>query len=273
VPSLGVGAATTGLYSDTANAVTITANSARQARFNPSNLTLFGDGGTYTLTQRADGGCQYLIERCDATQNAGNFTFRKARGTISSRAAVTMNDQAFTLVGQAYGGAGYLNTFNLFCQVTEPTPGTTAMGSRAVLQVTPLGSTTLTEIMRWEHATGLSMFGANPVIGPNRHFWLREYASASLPSATQSSMLASSSDIPGGAITSDGTGWHSPGVKRLRTVTADTSFSASAIGSISDANILLKVFSRTVAQTLFVQAVTSWNSASVEFSFVLRKVF
>lgn len=47
----------------------------------------------------------------------------------------------------------------------------------------------------------------------------------------------------------------------------------NAIGTIADANVLLKVFSRAAAQTLFIEAVTAWNSASLEISFDLKKVF
>lgn len=56
-------------------------------------------------------------------------------------------------------------------------------------------------------------------------------------------------------------------------VVAAQAVGANAIGVIADANVLLKLFSRTVAQTLFIQPVTSWNSQTVEFSFSLEKVF
>ena len=42
---------------------------------------------------------------------------------------------------------------------------------------------------------------------------------------------------------------------------------------IGDASVLKKVFSRGAAQTLFIQAVSNWNGASVELSFLLRKAF
>lgn len=46
---------------------------------------------------------------------------------------------------------------------------------------------------------------------------------------------------------------------------------ANSIQAIPDASVLIKVFSRTVNQTLFLQAVTSWNSANLNIYFVLRK--
>jgi hypothetical protein len=47
--------------------------------------------------------------------------------------------------------------------------------------------------------------------------------------------------------------------------------SGSSVQAISDAALLKKVFSTTVDTTLYIQAVTAWNSASLNFHFVLRK--
>jgi hypothetical protein len=43
--------------------------------------------------------------------------------------------------------------------------------------------------------------------------------------------------------------------------------------TLSGFNTNFNFFSRTVAQTLFIEAVTAWNSASLQMSFVMRKVF
>lgn len=45
---------------------------------------------------------------------------------------------------------------------------------------------------------------------------------------------------------------------------------ANAVGQITDANILLRFFSSTVQQILYIQAVTAWNSASVKFYIKLK---
>jgi hypothetical protein len=47
---------------------------------------------------------------------------------------------------------------------------------------------------------------------------------------------------------------------------------ANAIGVIADASVLLKFFSKTVDQTVYVDAVTAWNSATVDIYVVLRKL-
>lgn len=46
--------------------------------------------------------------------------------------------------------------------------------------------------------------------------------------------------------------------------------SANGVGQIMDANILLKFFSSTAQQILYIQAVTAWNSASVKFYIKLK---
>jgi hypothetical protein len=56
-------------------------------------------------------------------------------------------------------------------------------------------------------------------------------------------------------------------------VVAATAVAGNAIGEVSSGNILKSIFSRSAAQSLFVQAVSSWNSASLELAFTLKKVF
>ena len=56
-------------------------------------------------------------------------------------------------------------------------------------------------------------------------------------------------------------------------VVAAQAVGANALDTIADAALLKRVFSRSAAQTLHVQAVTDWNDASLELSFVCRKVF
>jgi parallel beta-helix repeat protein len=45
---------------------------------------------------------------------------------------------------------------------------------------------------------------------------------------------------------------------------------ANGVGEITDANILLRFFSSTAQQILYIQAVTAWNSASVKFYIKLK---
>lgn len=47
---------------------------------------------------------------------------------------------------------------------------------------------------------------------------------------------------------------------------------ANFIGHVPDATILKRIFSTTVDTVLYIQAVTLWNSSSLDFRFVLKRV-
>lgn len=47
---------------------------------------------------------------------------------------------------------------------------------------------------------------------------------------------------------------------------------ANALSMVADASILKRIFSMTVDTTLYIQAIVAWNSANLNFYFVLRKV-
>lgn len=56
-------------------------------------------------------------------------------------------------------------------------------------------------------------------------------------------------------------------------VVAAQAVGANALGVVASASVLLRLFSRTVATTLYVQPVTAWAGASVDFRVVLRKLY
>lgn len=56
-------------------------------------------------------------------------------------------------------------------------------------------------------------------------------------------------------------------------VVAAQAVGANALGAVLGADILKRIFSTTVAQTLYIQPVTGWNSASVNIVVALRKVY
>jgi Protein of unknown function (DUF2793) len=255
------------------------------------------------------------IRRYSNDGNGPAMVLRKARGTIASAAAPSQNDVCGDINSGYWDGvSAFVTNSTLRTTIRAALPSASDGEARLAGLLCAPGSASLSEIFRFEHATGFSLFGANPVINQNRHFRRRQYAAASLPSQNSGDEIGSS-DIVAAPLVSDGTEWLSPGIKRLRTVTANTSLivpagwaldqihfaetagnavtggikigttaggtdvvaaqavGANALDTIADANVLKKVFSRSSAQTLFVQAVTGWNAASVELSFVLRKVF
>lgn len=326
-PGLAVGAANDGFYRIGAGNLGFTFGGVQGFRASADGIGIGADptssaplviqktGATSLIAEiLGESAIGWYATRYSADTSGPANSNRKARGTIAAPAAVAQNDtvQAFDLRG--HDGTVFRQAVVQFATIRAATPSSTDMESRLTLNLVPAGSGTAIEFWRQEHATGLSMFGANVVINANRHFRKRQYAAAALPSQASGDEIASS-DIIAATLVSDGTQWLSPGVKVLNAVTANTTISipagwaisqilfanttanavsggirigttsgaadvvnaqavgANAIGSIDDANILLKIFSRTAAQTLFIQAVTAWNSASVELSFVLRKVF
>ncbi len=56
-------------------------------------------------------------------------------------------------------------------------------------------------------------------------------------------------------------------------VVAAQAVGASAVGVVPEASILLRLFSKTAPQTIYFDAVTAWNSATVDLRVVLRKLW
>lgn len=56
-------------------------------------------------------------------------------------------------------------------------------------------------------------------------------------------------------------------------VVAAQAVGANALDTVPGANVLKRVFTTSAATTLYVQAVTAWASASVNFKVALRKMF
>jgi hypothetical protein len=326
-PGVAVGETGTGWSLSTSGRIALSGAGTELARWDSTGLFIgaginpdeavhvrrTGATASRIVNEAEDGGATTRIQvRSDTA--SGTLALNRSKGTIASPTAVTQNTTLGDLVMQAYDGATSRNCIQLRSTVIAVTPSPTDLEARVTLLIVPPGSVVVSEIARFEHASGFSMFGANPVINQNRHFRKRQYAAASLPAQNSGDEIGSS-DIVAAPLVSDGTEWLSPGIKRLRAVTANTMISipagwaiarifyaetagnavtggirigttsgatdvvaAQAIGgnsldTIGDASILKKVFSRAAAQTLFIQAVSNWNGASVELSFVLGKVF
>lgn len=114
------------------------------------------------------------------------LTFRRSRGTEAAPSVVATNDQCQNVFAQAYDGTGYVNVALDIVTMIEAAPGVGAMGSRHILQLTPVGSSTLTEIRREDHTLGLQAFGANTYLDINRLFKRRPFTFATLPAAAAS---------------------------------------------------------------------------------------
>jgi hypothetical protein len=139
---------------------------------------------------------------------------RRARGTMASPSAVQTNDNLAVYSGFGYGATGYsASSRGQFSVVAAENWSDTAQGSYARVQVTPNGSTTSAEVMRWLD-NGNVRVGSDgaaacklDVDGPVR---VKSYTVAGAPAASSGAgQIIYVSNETGGAVLafSDGTNW------------------------------------------------------------------
>lgn len=179
--------------------------------------------GSNIVVIRSNANAAYNGVRSSADEQGINNSYDKTRGTLSSPADVVTNDWALRFTASYYGGGNTRSSGRLQHTVIEPTPGVGTMGGRWSIICAPLGSTSLaTDTVRIEHDTGLSMYGANPVIDQDRLHRLRPYTVASLPTAGTAGRSAYATNLrvfngagtqegagtgTGGAVHDNGTNW------------------------------------------------------------------
>ena len=168
----------------------------------------------------------FLNGRFGNASGGPQYYFLKGRGsTIGSATIVQDGDElgAFSFAGmdgvQATNGA-------IIRVAVDGTPGAGAMPCRLVFLLNS-GGVSPTEKMRLSPDGSIQLGGSNTVITGSRHFVTRQYANASLPAANAGEHVGCS-DVAGALLGSDATSWLSPGVKRLRAVTANATVSIPA---------------------------------------------
>lgn len=190
--------------------------------------------GNATMQMHAEVAANNLIWRTSANASGPAMNFRKGRGTIASEALPATSDTLGAINWQAADGAGAsVAVASLTAIVIETTPSATHMGTSLRLSAAAIGASTVTEVARLEPGTGLSMFGANPVIDQNRVLRLRSYTIATLPAAsTAAGQTVYCSDLGGGggALVSDGTHWQRTSSGQ-QTVATDADLTLTALTS------------------------------------------
>lgn len=190
-PALKIGTASTFLTSGLAtlqNAAGVT-----------TNAQLIGDGAAAAME----------IRRYSADAAAPVFRFYKGRGSTASIGQTLAGDQIGAFSGVVYDDTLTARTAANFRFDALSNVLATNAEARFLLFLCASGSVSASEILRADHASGLSMFGANVVIDQNRLFRLRNYTVATLPSSPASGSVAYVTDTGGGAgqVTGDGTNW------------------------------------------------------------------
>jgi hypothetical protein len=154
----------------------------------------------------------FIGTRYSSDSSGCTFRMMKARGTIASPATAVQNDESFRLIGRHfYSSSANVENFHLVCTLKTATPGVGDGESAFALKLCPAASATLTTFLSGDFATGLSL-SSNVVIDQNRHFRLRSYTVATVPSASPAGMLIYVSDGTSNKrlAVSDGTNWRWP---------------------------------------------------------------
>jgi hypothetical protein len=113
-----------------------------------------------------------------------NNQLSHARGTVAAPLVVATNDRLGRFSYNGYGASAFQIAAQFDVITSDPLPSNTSMAGRFVFSTSPVGSVTPAENMRVDQATGLSMYGANPVIDQNRVFRLRNFTVGTLPAAS-----------------------------------------------------------------------------------------
>jgi hypothetical protein len=215
-----------GFFDDTANlGVGFSNLGAQTGWLSSGGITVqkMGGGGA-NITVQSEGTSTLITIRNSNDPNGSQQSARKARGTIAAPLVVQNLD---ILAQSVFSGWDGVSAFQIAAsyqvRTIEPTPSPTAMAGRYIFNASPLGSIAATEVARIDFNTGLSMYGANPVIDSNRLLRNRVFTVATLPTFVEGAQ-ASVSDatltmitglglapVGGGTnhvpVTADNVGW------------------------------------------------------------------
>lgn len=161
-PALSFGTSDKGFYEVSSTTVGFAVNGVQTFRTAAGLMTVerAGGGDAHYIVSAEGANVLFwsLKHRDDAT--GPEFIAGKARGTIASPDAVVQNDQVGHFRGQGYDGAAFRSAGLLRYSVVAATPSATDFESRLTIFLVPSGSGTLSEVARFDHATGLTVNGA-----------------------------------------------------------------------------------------------------------------
>jgi hypothetical protein len=132
-------------------------------------------GGFIGGAVSGEGTVSYTLSRYSGDALGPAFLGQKSRGTIASPSSISQFDPLLQFTATGYAGGAFRDGGNFIFYCWAATPSSTDMETQWRLNLSAAGSVSPTEFMRAQHATGLSMFGANVVIDASRGIRLRSY--------------------------------------------------------------------------------------------------
>jgi hypothetical protein len=212
--------ANTGLYSSASDKFSLVSGGTQIAAIVPGNF-IFSPTETTAISALSfnEPAYQFLGTSTIFTSTlsglwANNATgsvnyYYKSRGTsVGANGALIGNE--FIVAWQARGDDGTADQGAAEIRMSSDAAASAGKVPGRITFSTGDSSTgTLTERLRIDSTGALQMGGTNTVIGPLRHFQLRSYTVAGLPSAATAGQLIYVSNESGGATPafSDGTNW------------------------------------------------------------------
>lgn len=204
-PSLALNTSS-GLFYDAANSGIGLSVAGTQIGYVASalvRLSLTG-GASNQFNIQSEGIANNQVETYNSSgATAPAYTLRRGHGTIASPAVAVNGDTIGNISFQPYSGAsgsGFSNGARIQGVMTETaTVDATHLGMQLRVLACPIGSATLTEVARFDNESGLSMFGANPVVDRNRALRLRSTTIAGAVTPSVAGNLFHHSDAQGGA--------------------------------------------------------------------------
>jgi hypothetical protein len=159
-----------------------------------------------------------------ASNSAAGISMIHQAGTIASPLSTPQNYDLGQFLMYGYGTTTTKigGLFKATC--IDPSASDTAMGTRWSWFASPVGSVSLSEVLRLEAGSGISMFGANPVIDQNRAIRLRSttVAAAITPSVAGNLFYHSNAQGGAGEVAVDtGSAYRHAGQAALKRLTTD----------------------------------------------------
>jgi hypothetical protein len=212
-------------YDSTSNGVGIAASGSEVGYFGATGLTQsIAGGGVNQVNLYSEAGCGFNARVYSSSGTIAVNAFLRARGTIASPSAINTNDSLGQLTFQGQGTTVAKSAAVIRATCIDTSPSDTAMGGQLTLLCTQIGAASPTEVARLEAGTGLSMFGANPVIDQNRGHRLRSTTIAGAITPSVAGTLFYHSDAQGGAgeVSADtGSAYRHAGQAAVKKLTTD----------------------------------------------------
>ena len=187
-----------------------------------SHVPQAGPSGTFVHLSNQGNSTRILYDNYNTSAGGANVTFRKARGTGASPSALAAGDQLLNLATFGYGASGYsAGTRGGFVVDATQAWTDTAQGTQMYFFACTAGGTANVTMLRLvdghvrlgdSAGVDLQMGGANTIVTADRHFVLRSYTVAGLPSPALPGQMIYVSDGSSNRrmAVSDGTNWRWP---------------------------------------------------------------